>query len=57
MPRSQDVQINIRLTTSQKLRLERAAAKLVAHTPGAKLPISQWLLRLGLDEADRILGK
>ena len=55
--RTQDAQINIRLKTDQKTRLELAAKKMVSGVPGGRVAVSQWLLELGLKEADRILAK
>lgn len=36
----------------EKARLEAAAAELVKEIPGAKMPLSSWLLSLGLGAAD-----
>lgn len=54
--RSTDTAILVRLTAAQKARLEAAARKLVAGTPGAKVVLAGFLLALGLREADAILG-
>jgi hypothetical protein len=54
--RTQTSQVNIRLTMEQRARLEAATAKLVEGVRGARVPLSRWLLELGLAEADRILG-
>lgn len=54
--RSTDTAILVRLTGAQKARLEAAAKKLAHGTPGAKIVVARFLLDLGLERADAILG-
>jgi len=57
-PRSQDAQVNIRLTSDERELLERATAVLAAKAgPAGRVPLGPWLKGLGLAEAKRILGE
>jgi hypothetical protein len=51
--RTQDVQVNVRMTKAQRDRLDAARAKLVT---GVKVPLGPWMLSLALAEADKVLG-
>lgn len=52
--RTQQVQVNIRMTQADKERLEAAIASIA---PGVRVPLAPWILSLALAEADRLLGK
>jgi len=49
--RRTDVIISVRMTEEERDTIRRAAARLVAHVPGARMAVSAFLLQAGLAAA------